>query len=325
MLTLDEAFAKLARLTAAGITHTGGLAAMSVLLPTLAAALLVTLLAFGPPASRAESSATGRSEAERLDSVREIVSKEPGARLTAPDGKRHPSGVAQCSRMLRDLLHRRGFSPTEPVAVLEHTYPFQPADRPMSERDEDLLPEPDRSESKKAGRELGALTESINRCADAEANGDEQRGAVLFNGFDATTGSPPFRIYRIRPEINPFPSAAIAYWSEFSREFTTGREGYTWVDLRRCERLGSIPVFTNSTLVEQDPEGQQAALATYHGGLAVWSTQRPNGFFVHVARPGAGDEGLTCFWETVRPSSGANLAPSSRSGMAGAGDHGLHR
>lgn len=239
------------------------------------------------------------SEADRLSSVRKVISTLSMRQLADPVAQDSPRDAAFCRRMLDDLLRGSGFRPVEPIAVLQHAYPIQNADRPMAERQEDRLPEPQRRQAQTAARALGPLNAGIQRCAAADAGGDAQRAEVLFNAFGAGAGQPPYRVYAVPRDVAPFPPATMAYWSEFSPELGSGRTGYEWVDLGNCERVGSMPALTDSTLLTQDPEGQQAALATYEGHLVTWSTQRPIGFLAYVAPKPPRAAALTCYWTAV--------------------------
>jgi hypothetical protein len=212
------------------------------------------------------------TEAQRLDAVRTLISQKKLHRLTStmPDGK-PKSTAAFCERMLDDLLNHKDFKAIEPVAVLDFKYPIQNADRSMLERDESLLPPLEKQQSKYAAKKLGPyLTKSIQRCTDEEANGDERRARVLFNGFNYFAGAPPFRAYVLPKNLSPFPESTFAYWSELSENGYLGRKGYSWVNLDTCEHMPSIIMGWDWSF-KYVPTGPIGALTQYHDKLVEWA------------------------------------------------------
>ena len=174
----------------------------------------VLLIACCLAAPYASSQSIGRqlieTEARRLEAVRTLIRDEKSRRLVGdPDGK-PKSTAAFCTAMLGDLLSKRGFKAIEPVAVLNFEYPVWDRDLPKTERDE---------REQIAARTLGPhLTKNLQRCGQEEANGNERKAVVLFNGFNYTAGAPPFRAYVLPEKLNPFPELDSAKFSlSFSR------------------------------------------------------------------------------------------------------------
>ena len=224
------------------------------------------------------------TEAQRLEAVRTLIRQESSRRLSTIGKSKNTA--AFCDVMLHDLLDNKGFKPIEPVAVLDFQYPIQNPDRGIQDRDEILLPPHQKQQSQYAVKQLGTfLTNSIQRCTDDEANGDERRGSVLFNGFDYAAGLPPFRAYVLPKKLNPFPQAKLIYWSNYEESTGKGRKGYSWVNLNVCEHVNRTFGSIDSLQIKNDPQGQVEALTSYRGKLVAWSVSRNSTFFADYFAP----------------------------------------
>lgn len=224
-------------------------------------------------------------EAKRLAQIREMVAAEPKAVLVTTSGVGANADRPFCETLLGDLKKRRNFRPLEPVAILDHSYPVRDPDRPIDQDPATLSPAL-KTRSERDRRLLGpALSNAITSCAAAEADGDEKRAARLFNGLDSRVGAPPYRIYSIAPGLNPFPEARLVYWSEYIQGRGPGREGYSWVNLEKCEHAGGIPARTDALSLDQDPAGQQAALTVRHDRSVVgWTAWKGHGYGAYVIK-----------------------------------------
>jgi hypothetical protein len=233
------------------------------------------------------------SEAQRLTQLRELVRSERLPRLSPLSGN-----PELCQGLLDDLLHEREFRPIEPVAVITRNYPRFRERSPAQDNGLDAL--------------STGVQAKLRRCAAQEAHGDERRARVLFNGLDSFAGLPPYRIYdgiRITSDASKRPE--IVYWSEYDAGTGFGREGYSAVDLTRCEHTHRLPVQTSSRELRLDRTSHAAALTTHDGNVAVWQGLRGVDFEVDVFRraaQGAPSPELVCSWATF-PISEPTLIP----------------
>jgi hypothetical protein len=226
------------------------------------------------------------TEAQRLERVRALIRQEPSRRLLEGAVGNSKNTAAFCEAMLHDLLDNKGFKPIEPVAVLDFQYPIQNPDRGIQDRDESLLPLHQKQQSQYAAKQLGPfLTNSIQRCTDEEANGDERKGSVLFNGFNYAAGLPPFRTYVLPKKLNPFPQAKLVYWSNYDESTGKGRKGYSWVNLNVCEHVNGTFGPIDSLRVKNDPQGQVEVLTNYRGKLVAWFVSRNLNFVADYFDP----------------------------------------
>jgi hypothetical protein len=246
--------------------------------------LLVWLLLALP--TYAASPGDFETEAQRLKAVRTLIQQDKSRRLH-PSSKVNPAGAdAQCERMLKDLLSGKEFKAIEPVAVLNFEYPIQNAEFSIYDRVENLLPPLEKQQSENAAKQLGPLlNEGIQRCTDEEANGDERKGSVLFNGFNFWAGGPPYRAYTLPKKVNPFPKSKLIYWSEYVEASRKGRNGYSWVNLDICEYVDSTFGISDSLQRKNDPNGQAAALTIYRGKLVAWEVSRNYAFVADQLAP----------------------------------------
>jgi hypothetical protein len=220
-------------------------------------------------------------ESARLVEVRELV-RSMNVGLTREDS-RSSHEVLQCKAMLKDLLDKNLFVAIEPVKILYHHYPDY-GDGPKTEQEVEKITPQDELIFGKVGKNLHTdkLVLSLKRCALAEANGEERRARALFNSFDVFSGAPPYRVYVLPDQLNPFPASKIVYWSEYLPDIASGRKGYSWVNANSCERTNNsfTPYLAES--VNSKKSQQKAVLTSYPKALVVWSTTADRGVYADI-------------------------------------------
>lgn len=239
------------------------------------------------------------TEEYRLAQVREIIQSEKRRDLSAHTYKQENSTAPSCEVMLNDLMRGKGFTPIEPLTIFNHSYPNW-------NMNVSILPSTDKlKEAEEDSKPLGPfLASSLQRCSVAEAEGDLERARLLFSGVNQLIGNPPYRIYSLPEEINPFPFSRLLYWSEYDESTGKGRKGYSWVDLDSCQHTSGIQALTQSQKLRDDPQGQVAALTSYNNRLVGWKVSR--GFKIELEHyenytPGSKGEsmpGTKCTWTT---------------------------
>lgn len=226
------------------------------------------------------------TEKQRLNAVRTVISQEKFRRLQPFYEKNPALTAAQCEKLLEDLLSNKSFKPLEPVAVLNFEYPIWDENLPLAER---------RKNNQIAAKQLGStLVRSLKLC-----NDDGRGDAIKFQSFTLAAGAPPFRLYAYPDKLNPFPKSKLVYWSEYAESVGTGRKGYSWVDLQRCEHESGTPVLTDSLKLTHDPLGQQSALTLYKNMTVAWDVARGFMFKAYVLKPNQPVNkpfGTSCSW-----------------------------
>jgi len=221
------------------------------------------------------------TESERFNQVYEIIIST--GQKTLEDKYIQPEKLLQCKMILKDFMDKKLFVPVEPIAVISHNYPPSSHEIELDLK-EDSVDRAVRLIQEKAVINLigKKLDSSLRRCAVAEALGDERKAKVLFNGFNDFSGGPPYRIYILPKNSNPFFGSDLLYWSEFLPKLGTGRNGYTWIDLNSCEKTHTsfTPYFTTSLSAKEDP--QKAVLTAYPNALIAWTTTDNGGFFADI-------------------------------------------
>ncbi len=216
------------------------------------------------------------TEAQRLDAVRALISREKYHRFSSYEVPEYKATF--CKNTLNDLLKNKGFTAIEPLATLNFYYPDWETNLP-----DDIK----KQNEKTAEMKLGSTAfNDIKRCSSAEANGDLEKGKVLFNGFTPFVGDPPYRVYQLPASENPFKESKLIYWSEFNEKLARGREGYSWVNLDVCEHTHGLTIaYSDSIQIKNDPQGRVEALTKYRGKIVAWSVSRNFDFQAHSIDP----------------------------------------
>ncbi|NIM41639.1 MAG: hypothetical protein GTN84_11140 [Hydrogenophaga sp.] len=252
-------------------TEAEAISLLSLLRPT------VLLLTAWVLTTHATAQVVQPTEAERLARVKELIARQPPLRLH--DDGRNPGETALCKALMRDLMKGKGFVPVEPVMEFK-------TDFPSAEYPDEVHVGPPK------------LIKDVERC------GWMDEGSVTgFRGFDVATGAPPFRVYSLKRYFPRVKGTDLMYWSEYLAETSTGREGYSRIDLKTCEHVPYGPgVSTDSSLQATEPDRQRAALAAYRRTLlVVWDVTDDLWVRAEVFRPATWTryEGW-CRWTTPR-------------------------
>jgi len=175
------------------------------------------------------------------------------------------------------------FVPIEPVVVISHNYPPSIYENELDSREDSSGRTMRLIQATAVKKLIGeGLDSSLRQCAVTEPLGDERKAKVLFNGLDDLSGAPPYRIYILPKNLNPFPSSDMLYWSEYLPKIATGRKGYTWINLNSCETTNTSFTPYSATSLTADKDPQKAALTSYPDALIFWATTNYGGFYADI-------------------------------------------
>lgn len=256
-------------------------------------ALAVSLAAISAN-SKVLADGAKQSEAQRLSTVRKLVREEPSVRFHKLS--RSPGSPAlDCTDMLNALLSNRGLKPIEPSVILDHDH--LPVDRswlpPSLERDKGSAEEA--ANEQRLGRELAA---KIRWCA-SEPEQLGGRHAGYFDGFSFLVGAPPYRIYELPKELNPYPQADLFFWASYEPVNHHGGK-FSWVDLQQCSYVSGANAVSSPDQAS-NRQDHQVAISQYKMGIAIWSVAPRFSFEAQYWRPAANQEpavNQVCSWST---------------------------
>jgi len=188
----------------------------------------IMIIAMACTSAAAQETMQFKSEAKKLDFIRQMLKKEKHLRLSE-------YSASHCKQMMKDLLAGKNFKAIEPYL------------KASSEDDERLA--------------------RWNQCRDKDYH-DVDVDSDKFFGDLSDLGGPPYRFYRIELDDNSKSGPAdIVYTDTFCDQNSSSGAGYSWVNLKNCEIKCGYPVGELSQFSKKPNAASLNTLVYYKGQL----------------------------------------------------------
>lgn len=234
------------------------------------------------------------TEAQRLEAVRRLIATEPMPRPAETNDNYRQSGTTAptCNALLQDLLAGK-YKAIEPVQI-----------RTREDWRNKDLGDPPSWQTQALNGFPKSTTKKLRYCASEEA-AEKFKGieAQFFFGFDSIGGPPPYRVYRLPVEVNPYPDAHFLYWTNYNAIDGHGSP-YVWVNLDSCKPVFGAQAKSFDVTQGGNSLSRAQAIAQYRGKFTYLEAEKGLGFSIQHLEPGSirADTvqrlGTHCSWAT---------------------------